>query len=70
MAIYNLDYGNLESVDRHSFSPGTENAIIEAIKSAGIVTPSSGTTGVEVETASGSIHHSKSAQIFCRHRLP
>ena len=44
MAIYNLDYGQLESLLGHSFLPGTENAIIEAIKAAGIVTPSSGPT--------------------------
>jgi Ca2+-binding RTX toxin-like protein len=64
VAIYNLDYGNLESLIRSSFSPGTEHAIIEAIKNAGIVTPSSGTTGVEVETASGSYTIPQNTQIF------
>src|SRR5271166_7106852 len=64
MAIYNLGYGKLESLIDHSFSPGTENAIIDAIKSAGIVTSHSGKTGVEVEKASGSYAIPHTAQIF------
>ncbi len=64
MAIYNLSYGKLESLVDHSFSPGTENAIIDAIKSAGIVTPYSGKTGVEVEKTSGSYAIPNTAQIF------
>ncbi len=64
MAIYNLSYGKLESLIDHSFSPGTENAIIDAIKSAGIVTPYSGKTGVEVEKTSGSYAIPHTAQIF------
>jgi len=64
MAIYNLNYGQLDYVLDRSFSPGTEQAIIEAIQSAGIVTPYSGKTGVEVETTSGSYTIPQSAQIF------
>src|SRR5271165_4807620 len=64
MAIYNLSYGKLESLIDRSFSPGTENAIIDAIKSAGIVAPSSGKIGVEVEKTSGSYAVPHSAQIF------
>src|SRR5271165_3735027 len=64
MAIYNLSYGKLESLIDRSFSPGTEHAIIDAIKSAGIVTPWSGKTGVEVEKTSGSYAISHNAQIF------
>lgn len=64
MAIYNLNSGDLESLIDHSFSRGTENAIIEAIKSAGIVTPWSGKTGVEVEKTSGSYTIPQNAQIF------
>lgn len=64
MAIYNLSYGKLKSLVDHSFSPGTENAIIDAIKSAGIVTSYSGKTGVEVEKTSGSYAIPNTAQIF------
>src|SRR5271165_747322 len=64
MAIYNLSYGKLESLIDRSFSPGTENAIIDAIKSAGIVATSSGKIGVEVEKTSGSYAVPHSAQIF------
>jgi len=64
MAIYNLNYGKLESLIDHSFSPGTEHAIIDAIKSAGIITPWSGKTGVEVEQSSGIYTIPHSAQIF------
>jgi len=64
MAIYNLSYGKLESLIDRSFSPGTENAIIDAIKSAGIVAPSSGKIGVEVEKTSGSYAVPHSAQVF------
>jgi Ca2+-binding RTX toxin-like protein len=64
MAIYNLDYGQLDSLLGHSFSPGTENAIIEAIKAAGIVTPSSGPTNVEDVKTSGNYTIPNSAQIF------
>ena len=64
MAIYNLNYGKLESLIDRNFSPGTEHAIIDAIKSAGIVTPGSGKTGVEVEKSSGSYTIPHNAQIF------
>lgn len=64
MATYNLGYGKLKSLIGHSFSPGTENAIIDAIKSAGIVTPHSGKIGVEVENTSGSYAIPNTAQIF------
>jgi len=53
MAVYNLSYSNLESLLDRSFSPGTENAIIEAIKSAGIINPWSENIGVDVVNASG-----------------
>ena len=53
MAIYNLNYSSLESVLNRSFSPGTENAIIDAIKSAGIINPWSGKIGVDVVDTSG-----------------
>jgi Ca2+-binding RTX toxin-like protein len=53
MAIYNLSFSKLESLLDRSFSPGTENAIIEAIKSAGIVTPWSGKIGVDIVDKSG-----------------
>ena len=53
MAIYNLSYSKLESLLDRSFSPGTENAIIDAIKSAGIITPSSKNIGVDVVDTSG-----------------
>jgi Ca2+-binding RTX toxin-like protein len=64
MAIYNLNYGKLESLLDRSFSPSTEHAIIEAIKSAGIITPHSGKTSVEVETTSGSYTIPRSTQVF------
>ena len=47
-----------------SFSPGTENAIIDAIKSAGIVTPWSGKIGVEIQDTSGAYTVPSGAQIF------
>jgi len=53
MAIYNLNGANLESLLQNSFSPGTENAIIEAIKNAGIINPWSGKIGVDVVDTSG-----------------
>ena len=53
MTVYNLNYSKLESLLDRSFSPGTENAIIEAIKSAGIVNPWSGKIGVDVVDTSG-----------------
>lgn len=53
MAIYNLNYSNLESLLDRNYSPGTENAIIEAIKSAGIVNPWFGRIGVDVVDTSG-----------------
>jgi Ca2+-binding RTX toxin-like protein len=53
MAIYDLSYSKLESLLDRSFSPGTENAIIEAIKSAGIINPWSGKIGVDVVDTSG-----------------
>ena len=64
MAIYNLSYGNLESLIGHSFSPGTESAIIDAIKSAGIITPYSGNTEVDAEKTSGTYSVPNNAQIF------
>ena len=64
MAIYNLNYSKLESLLDRSFSPGTENAIIDAIKSAGIVTPSSGKIGVEVVDTSGAYTVAPGAKIF------
>ena len=64
MAIYNLNYSKLESLLDRSFSPGTENAIIDAIKSAGIVTPWSGTIGVETENTSGAYTVASGTQIF------
>jgi Ca2+-binding RTX toxin-like protein len=53
VAVYNLNYSKLESLLDRSFSPGTENAIIEAIKSAGIINPWSGKIGVDVVDTSG-----------------
>ena len=53
MTVYNLSHSNLESLLDRSFSPGTENAIIEAIKSAGITNPHSGNIGVDVVDTSG-----------------
>lgn len=64
MAIYNLSYGKLESLIDHSYATSTEHAIIDAIKSAGIVTPWSGKTGVEVQTKSGAYTVPQSAGIF------
>jgi len=64
MAIYNLDYGQLESLLGHSYSPGTEAAIISAIKSAGIVTSSSGPIRVEDVKTGGHYTMPKDAQIF------
>ena len=63
MAIYNLNSGNLEFLIDHSFSRGTENVVIDAIKSPSIVTPWTGKTGVEVETTSG-FTIPQNAQIF------
>ena len=64
MAIYNLNGANLESFLQNSFSSGTESAIIDAIKSAGIVDLNSGTIGVEVEKKSGSYAMPNHTQIF------
>ena len=64
MAIYNLNYSKLKSLLDRSFSPGTENAIIDAIKSAGIVTPWSGKIGVEIQDTSGAYTVPSGAQIF------
>jgi Ca2+-binding RTX toxin-like protein len=64
MAIYNLNGANLENFLQNSFSPGTESAIIDAIKNAGIVDLNSGTTGVEVEKKSGSYAMPNHTQIF------
>ena len=68
MAIYNLNYSKLESLLDRSFSPGTENAIIDAIKSAGIVTPGSGKIGVEIENTSGAYTVASGTQNLSRHR--
>ena len=64
MATYNLNYGNLEFLIGHSFSPGTESAIIDAIKSAGIIMQYSGNTEVEAEKTSGSYSIPNNAQVF------
>src|SRR5208337_4607426 len=64
MAIYNLSYSKLESLLDRSFSPGTENAIIEAIKNAGIINPWSGNVGVDVVDASGAQTLPSGAQIL------
>jgi len=64
MPIYNLNYGKLESLVSRSFSPGTERAIIDAIKSAGIVTPHSGKVGVEVQMTSDSYAIPNKVQVF------
>ena len=53
MAIYNLNYSKLESLLDGSYSPGTESAIIDAIKSAGIITPGSRSIGVDVVNTGG-----------------
>ena len=62
MAVYNLNYSRLESLLDRSFSTGTEHAIIDAIKSAGIVTP--WFAGVEVEKTSGSYSIPHNIKIF------
>jgi Ca2+-binding RTX toxin-like protein len=64
MTIYNMNGGSLESLLQQSFSPGTESAIIDAIRSAGIVALGSGTTGVEVEKKSGSYSIPNQVQVF------
>ena len=64
MAIYNLNYSKLESLLDRSFSPGTENAIIDAIRNAEIVGPGLGKIGVEIQDKSGSYSVPSSAQIF------
>ena len=64
MAIYNMNGSSLESLLQQSFSPGTESAIIDAIKNAGIVNLGSGTTGVEVEKRSGSYSIPNHVQVF------
>src|SRR5271157_4223779 len=64
MATYNLSFSKLESLLDRSFSPGTENAIIEAIKSAGIVTPWSGKIGVDLVSTSGTQTLPSSTQIL------
>ena len=64
MAIYNLNGGSLESLLHTSFSPGTESAIIDAIKSAGIVDLTSGKIGVEVEKKGGSYSIPNQVQVF------
>ena len=64
MAIYNLSYGKLDSFVDQSFSPSTQNAIIDAINSAGIITPTSGNIGLDVEKTSGSYALSNTSQIF------
>jgi Ca2+-binding RTX toxin-like protein len=53
MAIYDLSYSTLESLLDRSFSPGTENAIIEAIKIFGIINSGSGKIGVDVVDTGG-----------------
>ena len=53
MTVYNLNYSKLESLLDRSFSPGTENAIIEAIRGAELVNPWSGKIGVDVVDTSG-----------------
>ena len=64
MAIYNLNGGSLESLLHTSFSPGTESAIIDAIKNAGIVDLTSGKIGVEVEKKGGSYSIPNQVQVF------
>src|SRR5208337_969624 len=64
MTIYNLNYSKFESLLDRSFSPGTENAIIDAIKSAGIVDPGHGKIGVEIENTSGAYTVPSGVQIF------
>lgn len=64
MAIYNLSYGKLDSFVDQSFSPSTQNAIIDAINSAGIIMPTSGNIGLDVEKTSGSYALSNTSQIF------
>src|SRR5271165_2535569 len=64
MAIYNLNYSKFESLLDHSFSPGTENAIIDAIKSAGIVDPRHGKIGVETQNTSGEYTVPSGVHIF------
>ena len=68
MAVYNLNYGNLESLIDRSFSPGTENAIIDAIKSAGIIAPSSGKIGVRSREHERRIHGGLRHSSLSRHR--
>ena len=67
MAVYNLNYSNLESMVDSSFSLGTQNAIIDAIKSAGIIAPSSGrigVVGVEIENTSAAYTVASGTQVF------
>src|SRR5271165_3741811 len=64
MAIYNLNFSKFESLLDHSFSPGTENAIIDAIKSAGIVDTRHGKIGVETQNTSGEYTVPSGVHIF------
>src|SRR5208283_1317844 len=64
MATYNLNYSRLESLLDRKFAPGTENAIIEAIKDAGLFAGHAGHIRVDTESTSGAYTIPSGVQLF------
>jgi Ca2+-binding RTX toxin-like protein len=64
MATYNLNYGKLDSLLDRNVSRATENAIIEALKSAGDLGWRGGQIGVETESSSGAYTVSAGDRLF------
>src|SRR5271165_2176329 len=64
MATYNLNYSRLDSLLDRNFSEGTENAIIQAIQDAGLLSDPHDTLNVEVESSGGDYTIVPGAQVF------
>jgi Ca2+-binding RTX toxin-like protein len=64
MATYNLNYSKLDSLLDRNVSRATENAIIEALKSAGDLGWRGGKIGVETESSSGAYTVSAGDRLF------
>jgi Ca2+-binding RTX toxin-like protein len=64
MATYNLNYSHLDALLDRNFSRGTENAIINAIKDAGLLPDGHDKVKVEVESAGDGYTMKPGVQVF------
>ena len=64
MATYNLNYSRLDSLLDRNFSAGTENAIIQAIQDAGLLSHPHDKVNVEVESSGGDYTIVPGIQVF------